>query len=273
MSTSISAYVPCYNNAPTVRRAVDGLLAQTGAVAEIIVVDDGSTDGSLATLAGLPRVRLVRHEQNLGRGAARARAMRETAHEYVLCCDATNVLEPGFAARALAWFDDASVAAVFGVFRRSSTATAADRWRERHLFKVDVPRTVQRHALFASSGAMVRRRAIDAAGGFAVALRHSEDAELGRRLLAQGRSVVCDPALGFVSISRNTVGQVLERYWRWYAGPEEMVTWRGYAANVGYSVRGMAAADLRAGDWRAAAISLVCPHYQYWASRPRSARR
>ena len=91
MSSLVSAYVPCFNNAATVRRAVESLLAQTVPPDEIIVIDDGSTDGSCEQLAGLP-VRSIRHETNLGRGATRGHAMREVRHEFVLSCDATNAL-------------------------------------------------------------------------------------------------------------------------------------------------------------------------------------
>lgn len=268
----ISAYVPFFNNAATLRRAMEGVLAQTFPLHETFGVDDGSTDGSAGVVKDLP-ARIVRLECNLGRGAARARAMREAKGEFVLCCDATNVLQPDFTAKALRWFDDPRVAAVFGVFTRGSAETAAERWRGRHLFKWDVARRPRRDALLATSGAIVRRAAVEAVGGYDAALRHTEDAELGERLLRAGHAVVCDPEIGFESVVRNTVGQVLERYWRWNAGREERVTWRAYAKNVGYSLKSMVREDLRAGDWRGAAISLACPHFQFWHSCRRRARR
>src|SRR2546421_1221721 len=99
---SVGAYVPCFNNVDTVRDAVESLLAQTVAPCEVVVIDDGSTDMSATALRGLP-ARVVRHERNMGRGAARARAMRELEYEFVLCCDATNVLEPTFVENGLPW--------------------------------------------------------------------------------------------------------------------------------------------------------------------------
>lgn len=269
--SSLSAYVPCFNNAATIRQAVEGVLTQTVRPAEILVIDDGSTDESASNLAGLP-VRVIRQERNLGRGAARARAMAESQHDLVLCCDATNVLERDFTAKALHWFEAPDVAAVFGVFRKGNPRTAADRWRERHLFKVDTSRQPRRDAVLATTGALMSRVAVTAAGGFDSTLRHSEDSDLGRRLLARRKSVVCDPALGFISISRNTVSQVLERYWRWYAGATESVTWSGYGRNLAYAAKSMVPADLRAGDVGGAAISLICPHYQFWKSRARLRR-
>src|SRR5437879_5126856 len=100
IAPSIGAYVPYFNNAATVRRAVESLIAQTVRPMEVVVIDDGSTDESTAALHGLD-LRIVRHDRNLGRGAARARAMRELQQEFVVCCDATNVLEPTFVEKGL----------------------------------------------------------------------------------------------------------------------------------------------------------------------------
>ena len=47
----------------------------------------------------------------------------------------------------------------------------------------------------------------------------------------------------------------MERYWRWYAGADEQVTWRNYWLNVGYSVKCMVPSDLRAADPLSAATA------------------
>lgn len=266
-----SAYVPCFNNAATLRRAVESVLAQSVPPASVLVIDDGSRDAAAETLRDM-NVAVVRHAQNLGRGAARARAMADLTDEFVLCCDATNALERDFVAKALPWFNDRKVAAVFGVFCAGASETTADRWRARHLFKIDAVRQAQRAALLATTGAMVRRSSVVAVGGYDVALRHSEDAALGRRLRAAGHEVVCDPAMRFASTVHNSVAQVLERYWRWHAGTDEGSSWKGYAKIVSYSIKVMAAADLRARDPLAAVVSLACPHYQFWKSRTRGWR-
>src|SRR5436190_14285426 len=80
MSFSISGYVPCFNDEETVADAVRSLQEQTVAVAEIFVVDDGSTDAS-ARKANGTGARLVSLGSNQGRGAARARAILEAQGE------------------------------------------------------------------------------------------------------------------------------------------------------------------------------------------------
>jgi glycosyltransferase involved in cell wall biosynthesis len=267
---AISAYVPCFNNVATVRAAVMSLVAQTVSPLEVLVVDDGSTDGSAGQLKGLD-VRLIRNVRNEGRGAVRRRAMEEARFELVLCCDATGVLERTFVEKALAWFQDPQVAGVFGKITQSTSQTSIDRWRGRHLFKLGVEQVPRREALLATGGAIVRASAVRAVGGYNASLRHTEDGDLGRRLLSANFAVVYDPGLEVMTIGSNSLRQVLDRYWRWYAGTDETTSWIGYRKNIGYSIKAMAAADLRDADPLSAIISLVCPHYQFW--RPVLRRR
>jgi glycosyltransferase involved in cell wall biosynthesis len=262
----VSAYVPCFNAGAALRLAVESVLAQTVAPAEVLVIDDGSDDGSVELLRGLP-VRIVRHQQNLGRGAARARAMAEAKYPLLLCCDAGNALAPTFLAGALPWFEDPAVAAVFGKITQAPPRNASDRWRGRHLFKLDVAQEVRHAASLSTFGTVMRASAVATTGGFRADMRHNEDAELGERLLAAGFDVVYDPRIQIVSTASNTVRQLLERYWRWYAGPDGAATWGGYWRNIRYSLGFMARQDLSAGDPLSAAISVICPHYQFWRAR------
>jgi GT2 family glycosyltransferase len=264
-SHTVSAYLPCYNAAATIRGAVQSVLAQTFKPAEVLVVDDGSTDGSVDAVRDLD-VRIVVHPRNLGRGESRARAMSEAKHEYVLCCDATNVLEPMFVEKALTWFDDQQIAAVFGRITQPPAGNLAERWRGRHLFKVDVEQQPRRQASLSTWGALVRASAVQRVGGYDRGLRHTEDGDLGGRLLASGFEVVFDPRLTVTSIAPNTLGQVLERHWRWHAGTSPAASWREYRKGIGYSIKCMARDDLRAGDLLSVPVSLLSPHYHFWRS-------
>jgi glycosyltransferase involved in cell wall biosynthesis len=257
----VSAYVPCYNQRSAIRAAVESILDQFTAPGEVFVLDDGSTDGS----GQIEGIRIVRLEVNQGRGAARARAMQEARFELVLGCDASLVLDRAFLSRALPWFDDDSVAAVFGWIREAGSPTVANRWRGRHLFRSELIRTVSRDAALASGCFVVRKSAVESVGGFNATLRYGEDADLGRRLRAVGYSVVFDPSLSACSVADNTVREVLERYARWNT-PDGMRI-LDYLHQINYALKVLVAADLKAGDFPAAFISMLCPHYQFWTRR------
>lgn len=273
MSRQVSAYVPCFNNEATVALAVESLQCQTVPVADLFVVDDGSTDGSRATVEKLG-VRVLPMERNSGRGPVRALAMETAQHEFVACCDATNTLPAGFVEGALKWFDDPNVAGVFGRIWQDHATCLADRWRGRHLFKVSELMGVRHQAVLSTWGCVMRKSAVMAVGNYDRALRHTEDVELGSRLTGKNYDVVFDPDLHVISRVTNSMGQVLERYWRWNAGVREEVSLARYARQVSYSLKILALRDLREGDPLSVPVSLFSPHYQFWKSwaRQRTAR-
>jgi len=255
----VSAYIPCYNAYLTISEAVQSILEQTHPPNEMFVIDDGSTHGPLS----IGELKVVRLEFNQGRGAARARAMREAQFGMVLGCDASLVLDRDFLSRALPWFDDDTVAAVFGWIKEAGSPTVANRWRGRHLYRSNLIRAVSRDKTLASGCFVVRKSAVESVGGFNATLRYGEDADLGRRLRDAGFSVVFDPSLFACSIADSTILEVLERYTRWNT-PNGMGV-RDYLRQINYAFKVMAAADLQAGDAPAACVSLLCPHYQFWS--------
>ncbi len=267
----LSAYIPCYNNRETLPAAIAGIQEQTRRVDELFVIDDGSTDDSAEVCRSL-EVRVIIQPENLGRGAARSHAMKEASYDLVLCCDATNSLAPDFVERAVLWFDEPKVAGVFGLITDPNPVGAVCRWRARHLFKADHPHRVTHHAHLITFGTMLRASAVKSVGGFDPSLRHSEDADLGERLLAAGFDVVADPSLKVYSNIVNTLSQTLERYWRWYVGKEERFSLMDYLRLMWFALRSMAFTDMRAGDPIAAGISLLLPNYQLWRFVSRSVR-
>lgn len=90
----VSVIMPLYNKRPYVAGSVDSVLEQTYADWELIIVDDGSTDGSAdAVPLGDPRIRLLR-QPNKGPSAARNEAVRAASGEYVAFIDADDCYYP-----------------------------------------------------------------------------------------------------------------------------------------------------------------------------------
>ena len=113
----LSILMPVYNEAPTVERAIEQVLAAELPVArELIVVDDGSTDGTGALLAGREwpeDVRVLSHASNRGKGAAVRTGLAEARGDLCAIFDAdleydprdlVSLLEPLLAGRTNAAF-------------------------------------------------------------------------------------------------------------------------------------------------------------------------
>ena len=95
--TKVSVIVPVYNVAKYLRQCMDSLVGQTLRDIEIICVDDGSTDGSVAILAEYAardfRVKVI-HQANAGAGAARNAGLDVATGEYVFFADADDIALP-----------------------------------------------------------------------------------------------------------------------------------------------------------------------------------
>ena len=87
----LSVIMPVYNEARTVRQVIEVVLAQRP-VQELIIVDDCSSDGSWEVLDEIAkahdRIRLFRHEQNQGKGAALATGIGHAKAPIVIIQDA-----------------------------------------------------------------------------------------------------------------------------------------------------------------------------------------
>ena len=87
----LSMVVPAYNEREGIGktlREIKGIVDNLDIRNEFIVVDDGSTDGTLEVLGSIEGIRVIRHERNIGYGAAIKRGMEEARYEWIGITDA-----------------------------------------------------------------------------------------------------------------------------------------------------------------------------------------
>src|SRR5271155_5611573 len=115
MEASISVVMPVFNEAATIAEIINRALA-CGFDSEIIVVDDGSTDGTRAYLEGLqhPRVRCFYHAVNRGKGAALRLGFAAAQNEFIIVQDADLEYDPRDYAAVLEPLQDGRADMVYG---------------------------------------------------------------------------------------------------------------------------------------------------------------
>lgn len=132
---AVSAVLPAFNEESNLERAIDGLepaLASATADHEIIVVDDGSRDGTAAVLerlqSRLPTLVVVRHATNRGYGAALRSGFRRARLPWIFLMDSDNQFDPAEIALLLARRGDADLVIGYRAVRRDPFVRRLNAW-------------------------------------------------------------------------------------------------------------------------------------------------
>ncbi|MDX2935359.1 bifunctional polysaccharide deacetylase/glycosyltransferase family 2 protein [Streptomyces ipomoeae] len=129
----VSVVVPAYNEKECIANTLESLARSTHPI-EIIVVDDGSTDGTseiaraTAEQLGMYNVRVIRQE-NAGKPAALNNGVRSASHDIVIMMDGDTVFEPDTVAKLVQPFADPSVGAVAGNAKVGNRNTVIGAWQ------------------------------------------------------------------------------------------------------------------------------------------------
>ena len=91
----VSVIMPCYNAAAYIGASIESVQAQTYTNWELLIVDDCSTDDSLAVVARYddPRIRVLKNEKNSGAAVSRNYALREAKGKWIAFLDSDDLWE------------------------------------------------------------------------------------------------------------------------------------------------------------------------------------
>lgn len=183
----VTLVIPCRDGADTIGPCLDAVLAQRGGwLAGVIVVDDGSRDGTAEVAAARPGVTVVRGKGQ-GAGSARNIGWRMATTELVWFVDADCVAEPDALERLVRHLDAAGerVGAVGGTYGNMRPNALLSRLIHEEI--------VARHArmreeveFLATFNVLYRRAALAEVGGFDERFKKGQDAELAYRVRAHG---------------------------------------------------------------------------------------
>lgn len=180
---SVSVVIPVRNGEAFIGEAINSALAQGALAGEIIVVDDGSTDGTAAVVHGItdPRVKLLaRPAGRKGVSAVRNFGLSQVSGEWTMFLDADDRLRDGAFAMLLAGIEGGSHVAVYGDYERINEQ--GDKIGRRNLIRKrakpsgDILENLIGGNFIVNGGIMlVRTEVFIALGGFDENLRYGED--------------------------------------------------------------------------------------------------
>lgn len=191
----ISVIIPLYNKERQIGAALESVLQQSYTDYEIFVVDDGSTDGSAAVVEGFAgaRLHLIRQE-NGGVSAARNRGIREAKGEYIAFLDADDLWEPDFLMtlhRLAEIYPECSVYACNYDFvspdgtHRPTIIRCLPFTGEHGILSNYFEVASCSHPPLWTSALMVKKKAMQAIGGFPEGIKSGEDLLTWARLACQ----------------------------------------------------------------------------------------
>jgi len=220
----VSVIIPCYNCEKWVRQAVESCLSQTYPNIEIIVVDDGSTDGSLAILRQfVPRIRLE-VGPNRGGNSARNRAFALSTGEYIQYLDADDCLEPDKIARQVRFLEETQADVVYGDWRYRRHLPDI---RFSYLDKIEISGVQQDMLASLLSGrwwvapgaVLYRRQVINEVGGWDETLRAAQDRDFFTSVALSGAKIRYQSGCHFiyrrygaVTVSSSSLGRWVENH-------------------------------------------------------------
>ncbi len=221
----VTVLIPAHNEENVIVQTVASVLATATNNLQIIVVNDGSTDGTASLLdehfGSDPRVHII-HQVNRGKSAALSLAMSHAHTEIVITIDADTEIEPDAIAKLLRHFSDPRIGAVAGNVKVGNRTRWLTRWQaleyitsqnmEKRAFDLLNCITVVPGAL----GAW-RKQAIEAAGGIS-SDTVAEDADLTIAIRRLGWRISYDEEAIAWTEAPETAGALIRQRFRWTFG-------------------------------------------------------
>ena len=233
----VSIVIPVRNGERTVEPCLEALLSlDYEGELEIKVVDNGSTDSTVARVASLG-VPLV-HEPSQGRGIARNTGIRKTKGEIVAFIDSDCIAEPSWLTELVRPYDDPDVVGVGGEIHAATPFTGVQKYLERRescwqQYCVQGGRR-KLSGFLITANASYRRWVLDLVGGFDPHFVTAEDVDLGHRVRNTGYKLAY---AGGAIVHHHLRETTRELFWQRYSyGYGRVLMRRRHNLHRGYSL-------------------------------------
>lgn len=223
VENTVDVFIPCHNYGRYLDECVESALSQAGCKVRVLIIDDASTDDSLAIArriaAADPRVEVLEHPVNRGHIATFNEGIAWASAEYMTLVSADDLLAPGALARATnVMRANPNVGFAYGrLIHFSEDGELRAARREAQVQGPNAPATIRSGADFirglcerpenpvAASGVVVRTRLQQKVGGYLKELPHAGDLEMWLRLAAHADLAIFEAPQALVRLHVNNM--------------------------------------------------------------------
>ncbi|MEP9359701.1 glycosyltransferase [Sphingomonas sp. KR3-1] len=221
----VSVLIPAYNEAKVIEGSIRRVLDSEQVNVEVIVLDDGSKDGTSAIVSAAfaeePRVKLLTLE-NGGKARALNKGLEIARGDIVIALDADTQFEPLTIARLARWFEDEEIGAIAGNAKVGNRVNLVTRWQS---VEYVTSQNLERRALSSLDAIMVvpgavgawRKAALDEVGGYPVDTL-AEDQDLTIAIQRMGWRVGYDIDAVAWTEAPESFGALAKQRFRWAFG-------------------------------------------------------
>ena len=203
----VSIILPVYTQEQTIEQCIQSLLTQDYPRKELIIVDDGSTDGTpkiIEKYKGLAKVVRTVHS---GRSSARNVGLRNSSGEIVFFAEADAIYDQNFLKKVAKRFENPHVGGVIGRMQILTTGKFLP-----NCLQAEREIVLSNYKPF--SAWVYRRDSLQQAGGFDERLECSEDRDLAKRVEKAGFSIAYEPEANWWHKAPGSLGAYLKRsFW------------------------------------------------------------
>ncbi len=224
-SPTVSVIIPCYNARNWVAEAIHSCFNQTYPFIEVIVVDDGSTDGSLAVLEGFGSRITLKAGPNQGGNVARNAGFKLSSGDYIQFLDADDYLLPDKIAKQVHFLQETNADVVYGDWRFQVHQPNGHIYLEKIAISgapADILESLLDGWWWVAPGALLYKRSVvNKVGGWDERLRAAQDRDFFTSVAMSGAVVRYLPGCDFIyrrhgqgTVSTSNIQRWLENHWR-----------------------------------------------------------
>ncbi len=196
----VSVLMPAFNAERYISEAIESVLSQTHANFELIIVDDGSTDDTLAVAESYAqkdrRVKVI-SQPNMGIANTLNQALDLASDEWIVCMHADDVMLPNRIERQVAFIKENADVAVAGtfVYYINDNGKVIGKYQSPYISRDRVEKLVQRNKLigFTHPAVIMRKSVVKEVGGYRQEFWPAEDIDLWNRIVERGYTVLAQP--------------------------------------------------------------------------------